>query len=112
MFPQATAPEPERRAAFALLAVSVRQNSEKQQKKTASVLLLFRRQTGQKPRISAANETLLAVNFREKQRKQREPLPELAIVAVFVAGDQCVGDLRDMPALEAGDPELVFARLA
>jgi hypothetical protein len=30
----------------------------------------------------------------------------------FAAGDQCVGDLRDMSALKAGDREFIFARLA
>ena len=29
----------------------------------------------------------------------------------FAAGDQCIGDLCDMPALKARDGELVFAQL-
>jgi hypothetical protein len=48
-----------------------KKNSGKQRKQRTAQLL-FRHSMAQKPRVSANNESSLAVNFMEEQRKQRE----------------------------------------
>jgi len=58
-------------ATKAILHLTKHENS-KEQRKTAGVLLFFRQLKGRQARISAEYETALAINFLEKQRKQRE----------------------------------------
>jgi hypothetical protein len=50
------------------IATKAAKNSEQQR----TVSLLFRLPNLRQPRISAANKISAAVNFREKQRKQRK----------------------------------------
>jgi hypothetical protein len=68
--------------------------------KQRALSLFFRPRNCWKPRISAGNEISPAVNFMEKERKQREALRNLPPVEpVF---DQAAGD-----RIEARQPECV-----
>ena len=72
--------------AFAIFAVIERETAKEQR----ALSLFFQRRNCRKSRISGGNEISLAVNFREKQQKQRRR--SLALSPVQPILDQAASD--------------------